>query len=63
VAVALCLVLEKIYRKCHRRSRRRHDRLLHLIIAHHLSLSGDTMEMMRAVLDSNFWLTRMCSRS
>ncbi len=27
-----------------------------LIIAHHLSLSGDTMEMMRAVLDSNFWL-------
>ena len=28
-----------------------------LIIAHHLSLQGDTMEMMRAVLDSNFWLT------
>ena len=27
-----------------------------LIIAHHLSLSGDTMEMMRAVLDTNFWL-------
>jgi ABC-type transport system involved in cytochrome c biogenesis permease subunit len=27
-----------------------------LIIAHHLSLQGDTMEMMRAVLDSNFWL-------
>ena len=27
-----------------------------LIIAHHLALSGDTMEMMRAVLDSNFWL-------
>jgi ABC-type transport system involved in cytochrome c biogenesis permease subunit len=27
-----------------------------LLIAHHLSLSGDTMEMMRAVLDSNFWL-------
>jgi ABC-type transport system involved in cytochrome c biogenesis permease subunit len=27
-----------------------------LVIAHHLSLSGDTMEMMRAVLDSNFWL-------
>jgi|TARA_B110000037_G_scaffold223120_1_gene302354 ABC-type transport system involved in cytochrome c biogenesis permease subunit len=27
-----------------------------LIIAHHLSLSGDTMEMMRAVLDHNFWL-------
>jgi ABC-type transport system involved in cytochrome c biogenesis permease subunit len=26
------------------------------IIAHHLSLSGDTMEMLRAVLDTNFWL-------
>jgi ABC-type transport system involved in cytochrome c biogenesis permease subunit len=27
-----------------------------LLIAHHLANSGDTMEMMRAVLDSNFWL-------
>ena len=27
-----------------------------LIIAHHLSLGGDTMEMLRAVLDTNFWL-------
>jgi len=27
-----------------------------LIIAHHLSAQGDTMEMMQAVLDSNFWL-------
>ena len=27
-----------------------------LIIAHNLTGSGDTMEMMRAVLDSNFWL-------
>ncbi|MEK7766576.1 MAG: cytochrome c biogenesis protein CcsA [bacterium] len=27
-----------------------------LIVAHHLSLEGDSMEMMRAVLDSNFWL-------
>ncbi len=29
---------------------------LTLIIAHHLRMSGDTMEMMRAVLDTNFWL-------
>ncbi len=29
---------------------------LTLIIAHHLALTGDTMEMMRAVLDTNFWL-------
>ncbi|MBN1586702.1 MAG: cytochrome c biogenesis protein CcsA [Candidatus Omnitrophica bacterium] len=28
-----------------------------LIIAHHLSLQGDTLEMMQAVLDSNFWLS------
>ena len=27
-----------------------------LIIAHHLAMTGDTLEMMRAVLDSNFWL-------
>ena len=27
-----------------------------LLIAHHLTGSGDTMEMMRAVLDSNYWL-------
>ncbi|NQY74735.1 MAG: hypothetical protein HRT90_08240 [Candidatus Margulisbacteria bacterium] len=28
-----------------------------LIIAHHLSVQGDTLEMMQAVLDSNFWLS------
>jgi ABC-type transport system involved in cytochrome c biogenesis permease subunit len=27
-----------------------------LLIAHNLALSGDTMEMLRAVLDTNFWL-------
>jgi len=27
-----------------------------LLIAHNLALGGDTMEMMRAVLDNNFWL-------
>ena len=27
-----------------------------LLVAQHLTTSGDTMEMMRAVLDSNFWL-------
>jgi len=29
---------------------------LTLVIAHYLSTSGDTMEMMQAVLDTNFWL-------
>jgi len=28
-----------------------------LLIAHNLALGGDTMEMMRAVLDTNFWLS------
>jgi ABC-type transport system involved in cytochrome c biogenesis permease subunit len=28
-----------------------------LIIAHHLALGGDTMEMLRAVLDTNLWLS------
>lgn len=28
-----------------------------LIIAHNLAATGDTLEMMRAVLDSNFWLS------
>jgi len=28
-----------------------------LVIAHNLSSGGDTMEMMQAVLDSNFWLS------
>jgi ABC-type transport system involved in cytochrome c biogenesis permease subunit len=28
-----------------------------LIIAHHLASSGDTMEMLRAVLDTNLWLS------
>lgn len=27
-----------------------------LLVAHHLGNDGDTMEMMRAVLDTNFWL-------
>ena len=31
--------------------------ILSLIVAHFLSLSQDTLEMMQAVLDSNFWLS------
>ena len=27
-----------------------------MVIAHYLSIGGDTLEMMRAVLDTNFWL-------
>ena len=57
VAVALCLVLEKIYRNAIGVVAGGMIGFCTLIIAHHLSLTGDTMEMMRAVLDSNFWLT------
>jgi ABC-type transport system involved in cytochrome c biogenesis permease subunit len=56
VAVSLCLVLEMIFKNAIGTVAGGAIGFITLIIAHHLSLSGDTMEMMRAVLDSNFWL-------
>jgi ABC-type transport system involved in cytochrome c biogenesis permease subunit len=57
VAVALCLVLERIFRNAIGAVAGGLIGFGTLLIAHHLALSsGDTMEMMRAVLDSNFWL-------
>ena len=55
-AVLLCLVLERMYRNAVGPVAGGMIGLATLVIAHHLSLSGDTLEMMRAVLDSNFWL-------
>ena len=55
-AVALCLVLEAVYRNGIGSVAAGLIGFATLVIAHHLSLSGDTLEMMRAVLDSNFWL-------
>ena len=55
-AVALCLVLEKIYKNGIGSVAAGLIGFATLIIAHYLSLTGDTLEMMRAVLDSNFWL-------
>jgi ABC-type transport system involved in cytochrome c biogenesis permease subunit len=55
-AVALSLVLEAIYKNAIGSVTAGVVGFATLIIAHHLSLSGDTLEMMRAVLDSNFWL-------
>lgn len=55
-AVALCLVLERIYRNAIGTVAGGLIGFCTLLIAHHLALSGDTLEMMRAVLDSNFWL-------
>ncbi|MFM1851191.1 MAG: hypothetical protein RIS54_875 [Verrucomicrobiota bacterium] len=55
-AVLLCLVLEQIYKNAVGSVAAGLIGFGTLLIAHHLSLSGDTLEMMRAVLDSNFWL-------
>jgi len=55
-SVGLCLILEKIYRNSIGCVAAGLTGFCTLLIAHHLSLSGDTLEMMRAVLDSNFWL-------
>ena len=55
-AVLLCLILESIYKNGIGSVAAGAVGFCTLLIAHHLSLSGDTLEMMRAVLDSNFWL-------
>ncbi|HSY54611.1 MAG TPA: cytochrome c biogenesis protein CcsA [Opitutaceae bacterium] len=55
-AVGLCLILEKLYRNAIGSAAGGLIGFGTLLIAHHLALGGDTMEMMRAVLDSNFWL-------
>ncbi len=55
-AVLLGVMLEWRYRRTVFSSLASAIGFITLIIAHHLSLDGDTMEMMRAVLDSNFWL-------
>jgi ABC-type transport system involved in cytochrome c biogenesis permease subunit len=55
-AVVLGVVLERIYRKGFGTAVAAASGFASLIVAHHLAGDGDTMEMMRAVLDSNFWL-------
>ena len=55
-AVALCLALEYFYKNAVGSVAAGVIGFVTLLIAHHLSLTGDTMEMMRAVLDTNFWL-------
>ena len=53
-AVILGIVLERMYRRGFVTAIAAAAGFASLIIAHHLSADGDTMEMMRAVLDSNF---------
>src|SRR6478736_6078915 len=55
-AVGLCLVLERFYKNAIGSVAAGTIGFVTLLIAHHLSLSGDTLEMMRAVLDTNLWL-------
>jgi len=55
-AVVLGIVLERIYRRGFGTAVAAACGFVSLIIAHHLMGDGDTMEMMRAVLDSNIWL-------
>ena len=55
-ACALGLVLERIYKIGLGSAVAALAGFVTLLIAHNLALGGDTMEMMRAVLDTNFWL-------
>ncbi|MFP4282742.1 MAG: cytochrome c biogenesis protein [Opitutales bacterium] len=55
-AVLLCVILEAFLRTGIASAAAAIIAFPTLIIAHHLSIGGDTLEMMRAVLDSNFWL-------
>jgi len=56
VAVALCIVLERTFRNAVGAAAGGLIGFGTLVIALNLANGGDTMEMMRAVLDSNFWL-------
>jgi ABC-type transport system involved in cytochrome c biogenesis permease subunit len=55
-AVLLGLILEQFYKNGIGAVVAAGIGFITLIIAQHLALEGDTMEMMRAVLDTNFWL-------
>ncbi len=55
-SVVLGLVLEKIFRDGIGSACAACIGFITLLIAHHLSGNGDTLEMLRAVLDTNIWL-------
>jgi len=55
-SVLLCLVIESFFRYGVGSLVASVIGFSTLLIAHHLGKDGDTMEMMQAVLDSNFWL-------
>jgi ABC-type transport system involved in cytochrome c biogenesis permease subunit len=55
-AAVLGLVLERLFRDGLGAAIAALVGFITLVIAHNLALAGDTMEMLRAVLDTNFWL-------
>jgi ABC-type transport system involved in cytochrome c biogenesis permease subunit len=55
-AALLGLILERFYRNGIGAVTAAGTGFLTLLVAHNLSLDGDTMTMMQAVLDTNFWL-------
>ena len=55
-AVIVSLILERIYRDGIGAACAGAIGFVTLIIAHHLAGSGDTLEMLQAVLDTNIWL-------
>ena len=55
-AVLVAIVLERMFRDGIGTACGGMVGFVTLVIAHHLGSSGDTLEMMQAVLDSNFWL-------
>lgn len=55
-SVILGLILERLYRDGIGTVVAGLTGFTTLVVAHNLSMSGDTMEMLRAVLDTNFWL-------
>ncbi len=55
-ACVLGLILERIYRVGLGSAMAGLAGFVTLLIAHNLALGGDTMEMLQAVLDTNFWL-------
>jgi cytochrome c-type biogenesis protein CcsB len=54
--MVLGLIIERIYRLGIGSLVASFAGFVTLLIAHNLALGGDTMEMLRAVLDTNFWL-------
>jgi ABC-type transport system involved in cytochrome c biogenesis permease subunit len=57
MAIVLGLIFERLYKNGIGSLVSSVIGFLTLIIAHHLAIQGDTLEMMQAVLDSNFWLS------